>query len=147
MRPIAAAMQDHLVAIATGVHQRVGQDRHALEGAFVRTDDPDGTNPFIKNPFFYGVFGVERDYPDNFTVIVQAFAREGEARVIARLLEGGPGVLATGGGAFMREETRSRIRDKAVSIWLKADADIIVPNNRNFTKGLEVVRAYLRGLI
>ena len=37
-----------------------------------------------------------------------------------------PGVLATGGGAFMREETRNRIRDKAVSIWLKADADIIM---------------------
>jgi shikimate kinase len=35
-------------------------------------------------------------------------------------------VLATGGGAFMREETRNRIRDKAISIWLKADADIIM---------------------
>jgi shikimate kinase len=46
--------------------------------------------------------------------------------VIARLLEGGPAVLATGGGAFMREETRNRIRDKAVSIWLKADVDIIM---------------------
>jgi shikimate kinase len=46
--------------------------------------------------------------------------------VIARLLDGGPVVLATGGGAFMREETRSRIGVKAVSIWLKADADIIM---------------------
>jgi shikimate kinase len=35
-------------------------------------------------------------------------------------------VLATGGGAFMREETRNRIRNKAISIWLKADADIIM---------------------
>jgi shikimate kinase len=52
--------------------------------------------------------------------------RDGEARVIARLLDGGPAVIATGGGAFMREETRNRIRDKAVSIWLKADADIIM---------------------
>ena len=52
--------------------------------------------------------------------------RDGEARVIARLLDDGPTVLATGGGAFMREETRSRIRDKAVSIWLKADADVII---------------------
>src|SRR5205085_3858885 len=52
--------------------------------------------------------------------------RDGEARVIARLLEAGPSVLATGGGAFMREETRNRIRDKAVSIWLKADADTIL---------------------
>jgi shikimate kinase len=52
--------------------------------------------------------------------------RDGEARVIARLLDGGPAVIATGGGAFMREETRSRIGGKAVSIWLKADADIIL---------------------
>ncbi len=52
--------------------------------------------------------------------------RDGEARVIARLLDGGPVVLATGGGAFMRQETRDRIRDRAVSIWLKADADIIM---------------------
>src|SRR5437764_2627333 len=52
--------------------------------------------------------------------------RDGEARVIARLLDSGPAVVATGGGAFMREETRNRVRDKAVSIWLKADAEIIM---------------------
>lgn len=52
--------------------------------------------------------------------------RDGEARVIARLLDGGPIVLATGGGAFMREETRQRIAAKAVSIWLKADHDVIM---------------------
>jgi shikimate kinase len=52
--------------------------------------------------------------------------RDGEARVIARLLDGGPAVLATGGGAFMRRETRDRIRDKAVSIWLKVDPEIIM---------------------
>ena len=52
--------------------------------------------------------------------------RDGEARVIARLLEGGPSVLATGGGAFLREETRGRIRAKAISIWLRADADTIM---------------------
>src|SRR3954466_13417231 len=52
--------------------------------------------------------------------------RDGEARVIARLLDGGPIVLATGGGAFMREETRTRIAAKAISIWLKADHDVIM---------------------
>ena len=50
--------------------------------------------------------------------------------MIARLLDSGPAVLATGGGAFMREETRDRIRDKAVSIWLKADADVIMKRVR-----------------
>jgi shikimate kinase len=64
--------------------------------------------------------------PEIFASYGEPYFRDGEARVIARLLEGGPVVLATGGGAFMREDTRSRIRDKAVSIWLKADADVIL---------------------
>src|ERR1700682_3063283 len=63
--------------------------------------------------------------PDIFETHGEPHFRDGEARVIARLLDNGPCVLATGGGAFMREETRSRIRGNAVSVWLKADADII----------------------
>lgn len=64
--------------------------------------------------------------PDIFETHGEPHFRDGEARVIARLLDNGPAVIATGGGAFMREETRNRIRDKAVSIWLKADADTIM---------------------
>src|SRR3954466_990873 len=64
--------------------------------------------------------------PDIFETHGEPHFRDGEARVIARLLDSGPAVIATGGGAFMREETRNRIRDKAVSIWLKADADVIM---------------------
>jgi shikimate kinase len=64
--------------------------------------------------------------PEIFAVHGEPYFRDGEARVIARLLDNGPAVIATGGGAFMREETRNRIRDKAVSIWLKADADVIM---------------------
>jgi shikimate kinase len=64
--------------------------------------------------------------PDIFETHGEPYFRDGEARVIARLLDSGPAVIATGGGAFMREETRGRIRDKAISIWLKADADIIM---------------------
>ncbi len=63
---------------------------------------------------------------DIFEVHGEPHFRDGEARVIARLLEGGPAVLATGGGAFLREDTRNRVGAKAVSIWLKADADIIM---------------------
>jgi shikimate kinase len=68
--------------------------------------------------------------PDIFATHGEPYFRDGEARVIARLLDNGPAVVATGGGAFMREETRSRIRDKAVSIWLKADADVIMKRVR-----------------
>ena len=64
--------------------------------------------------------------PEIFATHGEPYFRDGEARVIARLLDGGPAVIATGGGAFMREETRNRIRDKAVSIWLKADVDVIM---------------------
>jgi shikimate kinase len=64
--------------------------------------------------------------PEIFAVHGEPYFRDGEARVIGRLLDNGPAVIATGGGAFMREETRNRIRAKAVSIWLKADADVIM---------------------
>src|SRR5882672_2310146 len=64
--------------------------------------------------------------PDIFEVHGEPHFRDGEARVIARLLDSGPAVVATGGGAFMRDETRNRIRDKAVSFWLKAEAEIIM---------------------
>ena len=64
--------------------------------------------------------------PEIFEVHGEPHFRDGEARVIARLLDGGPKILATGGGAFMRADTRDRIRAKAISIWLKADADVIM---------------------
>lgn len=56
----------------------------------------------------------------------EASFRDGERRVIARLLEGPIGVLATGGGAFMDPETRARIRGRAITVWLKADLDTLV---------------------
>jgi shikimate kinase/3-dehydroquinate synthase len=65
--------------------------------------------------------------------IADIFARHGEAafrtleaRVIARLLEGGPQVLATGGGAVMNDDTRATIKAKGVSIWLSADVDVLM---------------------
>jgi shikimate kinase len=64
--------------------------------------------------------------PEIFATHGEPYFRDGEARVIARLLSGGASVLATGGGAFQREETRRRVHDGAVSIWLDADADIIL---------------------
>jgi len=56
----------------------------------------------------------------------EAYFRSGEARVIARLLDGGPQVLATGGGAFMNEATRAAIKTKGVSIWLSAEFDVLM---------------------
>lgn len=63
---------------------------------------------------------------DIFERLGEANFRDGERRVIARLLNGPPIVLATGGGAFMDPETRKRIAKKAISVWLRADLDTLV---------------------
>jgi shikimate kinase len=55
----------------------------------------------------------------------EPYFRAGETRVIARLLEGGPQVLATGGGAFMNADTRAAIRAKGISVWLRATLDVL----------------------
>nr|MEA2797626.1 shikimate kinase [Phenylobacterium sp.] len=66
-----------------------------------------------------------RSISDIFVDLGEDAFREGERRVIARLLEQPPHVLATGGGAFMNEQTRAVIKSKAVSIWLKADLEVL----------------------
>jgi shikimate kinase len=56
----------------------------------------------------------------------EPYFRAGEARVIARLLEAGPQVLATGGGAFMHPQLRETIRARGVSVWLKAEHEVLM---------------------
>src|SRR5207237_7430909 len=63
---------------------------------------------------------------DIFTQFGETSFRSGETRVIARLLESGPQVLATGGGAFMNAETRAGVRAKGISVWLKAEFDVLM---------------------
>lgn len=68
--------------------------------------------------------------PEIFTNYGEAHFREGERRVLARLLLSGAAVLATGGGAFMCEETRRRCRESGVTIWLKADVSVLLERVR-----------------
>ena len=56
----------------------------------------------------------------------EAYFREGERRVIARLLENGSQVLATGGGAWMNSDTREKVKERGISVWLKADLDVLL---------------------
>lgn len=77
--------------------------------------------------------------PEIFERHGEAAFREGERRVIARLLEASPQVLATGGGAFMDEVTRNNITARGISVWLKADLDVLMRrvsrrNNRPLLK-------------
>ena len=90
-----------------------------------------------------------RSIPDIFETYGEAEFRDGERRVIARLLEEGPMVLATGGGAFINDATRALIAGRALSVWLKADVDILArrvarKDNRPLVRGkdpLEVLTA------
>lgn len=81
-------------------------------------------------PFFDADTEIERaagmTIPEIFAARGEAEFRDGERRVIARLLAEGPIVLATGGGAFMSQETRRRIAERGVSVWLKADFDVLM---------------------
>ncbi len=67
-----------------------------------------------------------RSVSDIFESFGEAEFRHGERRVIERLLKNGPLVLATGGGAFLDETTRALIKRDAVSVWLKADLEVLV---------------------
>ncbi|MEO1292381.1 MAG: shikimate kinase [Pseudomonadota bacterium] len=63
--------------------------------------------------------------PEIFESFGEPYFREGERRVIARLLSDPPHVLATGGGAYMDAETRAHMHENAVTVWLKADLDTL----------------------
>ncbi len=63
---------------------------------------------------------------DLFAAHGEASFRSGEAQVIARLLASPPHVLATGGGAILNAETRRRIKEQAISVWIKADVETLM---------------------
>ncbi len=63
---------------------------------------------------------------DIFTQHGEPYFRAGEAKVIARILESGPRVVATGGGAFMNPDTRAKVRAQGISVWLKADYAVLL---------------------
>lgn len=63
--------------------------------------------------------------PEIFERFGEQYFRDGERRVLARLLSGNPIILATGGGAFLSPKNRALIADKGVSVWIKADIDTL----------------------
>lgn len=81
-----------------------------------------------------------RTISEIFETYGEAAFRDGERRVIARLMDEGPHVLATGGGAFVNDETRALIKQRAVSVWLKADLELLArrvarKDNRPLVRG------------
>lgn len=68
--------------------------------------------------------------------------RDGEKKVMLRLLSGGPKVLASGGGAFMQPDIRAAVKEHAISVWLKASLETLVErtsrkNNRPLLRGVD----------
>jgi len=87
--------------------------------------------------------------PEIFAKHGEPYFRAGETRVIARILDGGPQVLATGGGAFMNAETRAAIRTKGISVWLRAALEVLSKrvkrrNDRPLLKGADPVETLKR---
>lgn len=84
----------------------------------------------LEIPFFDSDIEVESAAGCHIKEILDVFGEEafisGEYRVISRLLEQEPHVLATGGGSFMTPDTRAQIKEKAISVWLRADLDTLV---------------------
>jgi shikimate kinase len=68
----------------------------------------------------------DKTIPEIFKDHGEAYFREGERRVISRLIENGAQVLSTGGGAFINEETRQGIQARGISVWLKADLSLLM---------------------
>jgi shikimate kinase len=62
---------------------------------------------------------------DIFDRFGEPYFRDGERRVIARLIDGIPKVIATGGGAFVQEDTRALILDQALAVWLEAAPSVL----------------------
>ena len=93
-----------------------------------------------------------RTIPEIFAEMGEGAFRDGERRVIARLLDEPPHVLATGGGAFVNPETRALIKSKAVAVWLKADLELLArrvgrKEGRPLLKGrdpMDVLREHAR---
>jgi len=72
------------------------------------------------------VEAARRTIPEIFETFGEAHFRDGERRVIARLIDEGHGVIATGGGAFIDPQTRAAVLEKAIAVWIDCDIDTLV---------------------
>jgi shikimate kinase len=93
----------------------------------------------------------QKSIPEIFADHGEAYFRDGERRVIRRILANGPQVLATGGGAYMNAETRAAIRTSGIAIWLKAELGVLMRrvmkrDNRPLLK-VNDPEAVMRGLM
>jgi shikimate kinase len=132
MSDIALQNDAELQAFATTIQAHLGRRSIALVGMMGVGKSSVGRRlaARLAIPFVDADSEIEKaagmSIADIFARHGEADFRGGEARVIARLLESGPQVLATGGGAFMNPNTRAAIAAKGVSIWLQAEFSVLL---------------------
>jgi len=132
MTEIAAQNDAHAAAEAAAILARLGRRSIVLIGMMGAGKSSVGRRlaARLNIPFVDADAEIEKaagmSVADIFARHGEADFRSGEARVIARLLDGGPQVLATGGGAFVNADTRNTIRAKGVSVWLSADVEVLM---------------------
>jgi shikimate kinase len=118
--------------LAKSIRDRLGHKSIVLVGLMGAGKSTVGKKlaSMIELPFFDADNEIEKvstmTIPELFEAYGEAEFRDLERRVIARMLESGPIVLATGGGAYMNELTREAIASEGISLWLKAELDVLM---------------------
>ncbi|MBB3236407.1 shikimate kinase [Phyllobacterium endophyticum] len=127
---IAGAMR--VPELAKSIRERLGHKSIVLVGLMGAGKSTVGKKlaSMVELPFFDADNEIEKvstmTIPELFEAYGEAEFRDLERRVIARMLESGPIVLATGGGAYMSELTREAIASEGISLWLKAELDVLM---------------------
>jgi shikimate kinase len=118
--------------LAKSIRERLGHKSIVLVGLMGAGKSTVGKKlaTLVELPFFDADHEIEKvstmTIPELFESYGEAEFRDLERRVIARMLEEGPIVLATGGGAYMNDQTRRTIASEGVSLWLKAELDVLM---------------------
>lgn len=118
--------------LAKFIRERLGRKSIVLVGLMGAGKSTVGKKlaTLVELPFYDADHEIERvstmTVPELFEAYGEAEFRDLERRVIARMLEDGPIVLATGGGAYMNEQTRRTIASEGVSVWLNAELDVLM---------------------
>jgi shikimate kinase len=126
------SLPDEIPELAKTIREALGNKSIVLVGLMGAGKSTVGKKlaSLVELPFFDADHEIEKvstmTIPELFEAYGEAEFRDLERRVIARMLEEGPIVLATGGGAYMNEQTREAIASEAVSLWLKAELDVLM---------------------
>lgn len=127
-----SALRDSAAAAASNIRRRLGARSLVMVGLMGCGKSSVGRRlaSRLDVPFIDADDEIERaakkTIPEIFADHGETYFRDGERRVIRRLLQNGPQILATGGGAYMNAETRAAIRTGGIAIWLKAELPVLM---------------------